>query len=58
LLVGPNTLFNSNENDFVIVFEFEKSVENSIEFYLLEHKRSENSAPHQWLREKIIKHSF
>lgn len=56
LLVGPNSLFDltDDDSDFVKVFEFDQNIENSIEFFLLEHKRSENSIPHQWLKQKII----
>jgi len=60
LLAGPDTLFNSPENksDYVRVYEFKKNEENSVEFFLLEHKRSENSPAHQWLKQKIIQLGF
>lgn len=57
LLVASSSLLDLTEldRDFVKVFEFESDDKNSIEMFLLEHKRTENSLAHKWLKEKIIK---
>lgn len=60
LLMGPSFLMDSasHKQDFIPVYHFEKTDENMVELFLLEHKRIKNSAPHQWLKNKILKQSF
>jgi DNA-binding transcriptional LysR family regulator len=55
LLIGSSFLMNSHQykQDFVPIFQFEQNTENLIELFLLQHKRTENSAAHQWLKAKI-----
>ncbi|MGB0936810.1 MAG: LysR family transcriptional regulator [Colwellia sp.] len=56
LIIGPESLMSSDElnNEFVAIYSFDKTAENAISFYLLEHVRVENSKPHQWLKDIII----
>ncbi|WOH38583.1 LysR family transcriptional regulator [Thalassotalea fonticola] len=56
LFVGPSLLINSLDliNHFVAVYEFNLPKKDMIEFFLLEHKRSENSKAHQWFKEKLL----
>jgi len=60
LLIGPHFLLNSNvfNENFTVVYQFEKSSDNNIGLYLLEHQRVQNSAAHQWLKNIIINQKF
>ena len=55
LLVSAHFLMNSRhlQNDFITVFEFDKS-KYPVEMYLIEHERTNTSSAHQWLREVLI----
>lgn len=55
LLIGAHFLLNSHQlqNDFITVFEFDKS-KYPVEMYLIEHERTNTSLAHQWLREVLI----
>lgn len=56
LFVGPKLLINSPDliDRFDIVYEFNLPKKDMIEFFLLEHKRSENSKAHQWFKKKLL----
>ncbi|WNC66861.1 LysR family transcriptional regulator [Thalassotalea nanhaiensis] len=41
---------------FEPIFMFEDSIENSIEFVLLQHERTKNSPAHNWFKEKLLTH--
>ncbi len=56
LLIGPNFLMSSadNKKDFVAIYQFKQTKDNMIDLFLIEHKRVENSAAHQWLKSCIL----
>lgn len=56
LFVGPSLLIQNPDliDRFVAVYEFNLPKKDMIEFFLLEHKRSENSKAHQWFKEKLL----
>ena len=56
LFVGPSLLINNPDliDRFEQVYEFVLPKKDSIEFFLLEHKRSENSKAHQWFKSKLL----
>ena len=56
LFVGPSLLVKNPDlvNRFEAVYEFNLPKKDMIEFFLLEHKRSENSKAHQWFKEKLL----
>jgi DNA-binding transcriptional LysR family regulator len=60
LLIAPSFFANISayKNNLVSVFQFEKTEENMIELFLLQHQRTVNSTAHQWLKEKILQQSL
>ena len=60
LLIGPHFLMNATGyyDNFTVVYQFEKSIKNTIELYLLEHKRVQNSPAHQWLKHILLKQNY
>lgn len=60
LLIGPHFLFDEEEfsDDFTVIYQFEKSIDNTIDLYLLEHNRVQNSPAHQWFKQLLLKHSL
>ena len=56
LFVGPSLLGSSPDliNRFKPVYEFNLPKKDMIEFFLLEHKSSENSKAHQWFKTKLL----
>jgi len=59
LLIAPSFFANVSayKENLVSVFQFEQTEENMVELFLLQHQRTENSAAHQWLKEKILEQS-
>ena len=60
LLIAPSFFANSSlyEKELVSVYQFEQTESNMVELFLLQHQRTLNSAAHQWLRDKILQHTF
>lgn len=58
LLIGMNMLVESKEfsDQFAPLYIFDLTGDNMVEFVLLEHRRAENSASHQWFKKKLLKH--
>lgn len=60
LFIAPDFLLKSTQyqQELKEVYQFEQTNSNSVELFLLQHQRTENSAAHQWLRDKILQQSF
>ncbi len=58
LLIGMSMLSESKEfsDQFAPLYTFDLNEDNLVEFVLLEHKRTENSAAHQWFKQKLLSH--
>lgn len=58
LLIGMNSLMEAKDFSdlFAPIYSFAQNNENSIEFVLLEHQRTENSQAHRWFKEKLLNH--
>jgi len=56
LLIAPSSFANISyqQESVVSVYQFEQTEENMVELFLLQHKRTENSAAHQWIKDKIL----
>ncbi|WNC73886.1 LysR family transcriptional regulator [Thalassotalea psychrophila] len=56
LFIGPSLLIQNPDliDRFKTVYEFNLPKKDLIEFFLLEHKRSENSKAHQWFKGKLL----
>ncbi len=60
LLIAPSSFANisSYKESLVSVFEFDKTADNMVELFLLQHQRTLTSTAHQWLKEKILQQAL
>jgi DNA-binding transcriptional LysR family regulator len=56
LLIAPDLLGLSEDISRKLspVYQFDKSPADAVEFYLISHKRVENSAAHQWIKQQLM----